>query len=122
MVHIRVDAYWEKPGAYRRAFAGIADRGVALGAARIGRLAQCPVVPFVAVLGRHPRTVTIDWGNPIGPRAIDDKASDVETIDEALNFLEAGVARYPDQYLHPSGGDRHWDAAAARWVSASQAT
>jgi hypothetical protein len=113
---ILIDAYWEKPQAYRRPFAGMAERGFALGAARIARIAQCPVVPFVAVLGPRPRSVIYEWGDPIWPGAVDDKVNDRKVIDAALDFLEDGVARYPTQYLHPIGHDRRWDARQAAWV------
>lgn len=114
---ILVDAYWEKPTAYRRPFAGMAERGFALGAARIARLAQCPVVPFVAVLGPQPRTVVLDWGDPILPRAIGDKASDRDVIDEAVDFIERGVGRYPEQYVHPVGFDRVWNPGNETWTN-----
>jgi hypothetical protein len=113
---ILVDAHWEKPNAYRRPFAGIAERGFALGAARIARIAQCPVVPLVAVLGPSPRSVIYEWGDPIWPGVVDDTANDRKVIDAALDFLEQGVARYPTQYLHPIGHERHWDASQAAWV------
>lgn len=114
---ILVDAYWEKPGAYHRPFAGIAERGFAVGAARIARLAQCPIVPYVIVLDEEPRTVRIDWGDPIPPPPIDDRDSDRRVTDLALDFVERGVARYPTQYLLPMGWARHFDPAAAAWVS-----
>lgn len=114
---ILIDAYWEKPGAYRRPFAGIQERGFAVGAARIARLAQCPVVPFVIVFGPERRTAVLEWGDPIGPPAIAERNSDRKVIDEALAFLERGVARYPSQYLHPIGSRRHFDSATATWRS-----
>lgn len=113
---ILIDAYWEKPGAYRRAFAGIGDRGFALGAARIARLAQCPVVPFVAVFGEAPRTVSYEWGKPIWPGPRDDKSRDALVIDAALEFLERGVAKYPTQYLHPIGYERAWNSNHQAWL------
>ena len=106
-----IDAWWDRPTAYRRPFAGMAERGFALGAARIARIAQCPIVPFVAVLGDRPRTVVFEWGDPIPPAAPRDKDSDRKVIDTALAFLEQVIARYPDQYLHPIGSDRRYDHA-----------
>ncbi len=110
-----VDAYWEKSTAYRPPFVGIRERGFALGAARIARIAQCPLVPFVAVFGEEPRTVIIDWGCPIPPPEPDDAAADRRVIDQALEFIEKGVARYPDQYDYPIGCDRRWSAVTGRW-------
>jgi lauroyl/myristoyl acyltransferase len=114
---IQIDAIWEKPGAYRRPFAGMRERGFALGAARIARLAQCAVVTFL-VTEEADGTIRVAWGRPILPPAADDKASDVEFMNELLDAIERDVGRYPLQYLHPIGGDRHWDAAAEQWVDA----
>lgn len=113
VAHILIDAIWEKPGAYRRPFAGTAERGFALGAARIARLAQCPVVPFVALLGDEPRSVVLEWGDPIAPAA--DRDGDRQVIDEALDFLERRIQRFPEQYLHPIGLDRVWNATNDAW-------
>jgi hypothetical protein len=99
VTQILVDAYWDRPNSYRRPFGGQTDRGFALGAARISRLAQCPIVPFVAVFGSAQRTVHIDWGDLIEPNPVDDAASDQAVIDGVLAFLEAGIRRYPTQYV-----------------------
>ncbi len=105
-----------KPGAFRRPFAGMVDRGFAVGAARIARIAQCPLVPFVAVLSPEPRTIIIDWGDPIPASAVDDKDSDRTVISRAIDFIERGVGRYPEQYLHPIGSARRWDRSREIWV------
>lgn len=99
VTQILVDAYWDRPNAHRRKFGGQHNRGFARGAARIARLAQCPIVPFVAVLGSEPRTVHIDWGDPIEPGCLDDSWEDQATVDRALDFLDAGIQRYPAQYV-----------------------
>jgi hypothetical protein len=117
VTQILIDAYWEKPGAYRRPFAGHADRGFALGAARLARLAQCPLVPFVAVLGREPRTVIYDWGEPTWPGPRDARSGDSALIDRALDFIEGGIARYPTQYLHPIGHARAWSHSERAWLA-----
>ena len=99
VTQILVDAYWDRPRAHRRDFGGQINRGFARGAPRIARLAQCPIVPFVAVFGSGERTVQIDWGDPIEPAAPDNAQSDDATVDRALDFLEAGIRRYPAQYV-----------------------
>jgi lauroyl/myristoyl acyltransferase len=114
---IAIDAIWEKPGAYRRPFAGMAERGFALGAARIARLAQCHVVPFL-VIEEPDGAIRVVWGKPLLPPAVDDKASDVAFMDVLVDLIERDVGRYPLQYLHPIGGDRRWDAASEQWVAA----
>jgi lauroyl/myristoyl acyltransferase len=113
---IWVDAYWEKSNAYRRPFAGIAQRGFAGGVARIARLAQCPIVPFVAVLGAERRSARIEWGAPIDPPELADRAMERRVLDLVIDWLERAVARHPTQYLHPLGRERLWDADNTRWL------
>ena len=112
---ILIDAFWEKPNAHRRPFAGISERGFALGAARIARIAQCPIVPFVAVLGPRHRSVILEWGDPIIPGPVDDKSNDTKMLDAAIDFLERGIGRYPTQYRQAIGFDRLWDASEQVW-------
>lgn len=112
---IQIDAIWEKPGAYRRPFAGMRERSFAMGAARIARLAQCAVVTFLVVADGE-RSIRAVWGAPMQPAACDDKASDVRFLDEVVDAIERDVGRYPLQYLHPIGGDRRWDAVNEQWV------
>jgi lauroyl/myristoyl acyltransferase len=114
---IAIDAIWEKPGAYRRPFAGMAERGFALGAARIARLAQCCVVSFLVVEDPD-GAIRVIWGKPLLPPPIDDKGGDIAFMDTLIDALERDVGRYPLQYLHPIGGDRRWDAASEQWVAA----
>lgn len=108
------DAYWETPAAYRRPFAGLAQRGFALGTARIARLAQCPVV-FSFAAWEPDGSVRLEWGPWIEPPAIDDDAADLAVIDRLAEAVEGVIARYPAQYLHPIGHERVWDAAMGQW-------
>lgn len=112
------DASWETRGAYRRAFAGMADRGFALGTARIARLAQCPIV-FSFAVWESDRSVRFEWGPWIEPPPIDDEAADRAVVDKLVEAAELVVARYPAQYLHPIGHERAWDPATGRWITAS---
>ena len=109
------DAIWEKANAYRRSFAGAEDRGFALGAARIARISQATIIPFIAVHGPEPLIVRIDWGEPMAPPPPDDDASDQETLDRVLAFLERSVARYPADYNLPIGWDREWETHSQEW-------
>ncbi len=109
------DAIWKKPNSYRRAFAGAANRDFALGAARIARLAQATIVPFVAVHDTEPMTVRIDWGEPIEPPPEHNAAADPATLDKILDFLERGIGRYPAEYNLPIGWDREWDRQRLCW-------
>jgi hypothetical protein len=115
-VQILSDAIWEKPTAYRRAYAGTASRGVALGTARISRLAQVPIVPMALAWGDKPRTVVLCAGDLIEPPAMADKPADITTINKVLDFHERFVGRFPEQYDSPVGFERHWDPATQRWV------
>ncbi len=120
-VSIAVDAYWDKPNAHRRYFVGTAPRGFALGAARIARLAQCPVIPYITALGDAPRTAYIECGPPIAPPAADDKSADTRTLDQVLDWHEAAIARHPAGYADLIGDARRWDAVAERWVESASA-
>ena len=111
---ILIDPWWEKPNAYRRSFAGLADRGFALGAARIARLAQCPIVLYVPAF-RDDGSVVIEWSDPLEPPPLDDKPSDVRVMDVLIDMLERYVARYPTQYFHPLGFERAWNVETQRW-------
>jgi lauroyl/myristoyl acyltransferase len=110
---ILIDAVWTKAG-YDRPFAGTASRRFALGAARIARRAQCPIIFEMAVF-EPDGGVRVEWGPYIDPPAPDDEAADVGVMDQLIDHLEACVARYPLQYLHPMGCDRRWDPASGRW-------
>ncbi len=110
---ILIDAVWTKAG-YDRPFAGMASRRFALGAARIARRAQCPVVFELAVF-EPDGGVCVAWGPYVDPPAPDDEAADVRVMDQLIDHLETCVARFPLQYLHPMGCDRRWAATAARW-------
>jgi hypothetical protein len=112
-----VDAYWEQPSAYRRPFAGMRERGFGRGIAAIARLAQCPVVPFVAVFGPQPQSAHIEWGEPIAPPRVGDRKAEQQVLDTVIDWLEQAVGRYPVQYAHPLGVDRQWDAVRQRWHS-----
>jgi lauroyl/myristoyl acyltransferase len=113
-VTISIDALWEKPNAHWRPFAGLQERGFALGAARIARIAQVPLVMWVAVFEGAGR-VRLIWCDPLDPAAPDDRASDRRVTDTLLDQLERFIARYPTQYLHPIGFDRRWDPDSGRW-------
>ncbi len=115
-VSIYPDVHWDKPNAYHRPFAGVSDRRFAIGAARIARLASCPIVPYVAVHGPGPRTVTITWGEPIEAGDPDDKSSDIRVMDRIIDFIERQVALHPCEYLLGIGHERRWDPASERWI------
>lgn len=119
---VAVDAAWPKPRALRHPFAGRAEQQFAVGGARVARLAQCPIVPYVITLGRAPRTVRIEFGPTIEPAPLDDEAADARLTKQLLGWLEVQVGRYPEQYRALIGVERRWDAAAERWVDASNET
>ncbi|MGH2633905.1 MAG: hypothetical protein ACRDG3_10890, partial [Tepidiformaceae bacterium] len=116
MVLIRMDVGWSGPGARYRPFAGAARRGFAMGVATASRLAQCPVLPFVAVFGSKPRTALVEWGEIIPPPARDDRKADVALLDTVADYLEKAVARYATQYQGDIGVERAWDQRAGLWA------
>jgi lauroyl/myristoyl acyltransferase len=117
VVRLLFDAVWERPHAYRRPFAAMAERGFALGTARIARLAEVPVVFCVSVY-EPDGSARIEWGPWIEPPPIDDAAAVVRVMDELIDALELAIGRYPLQYLHPIGRERVWDAEREAWIQA----
>ena len=115
VVRIFIDAHWEKPSAHRRSFAGIGDRGFALGVTRLARTTQCPVLTCVCTYDSHD-TVRVEWGPCVEPPAPEDTSLDVANLDRLLDVLERAVGNHPEQYLHPMGFDRCWRADEQRWV------
>ncbi len=106
---------------YERPFAGRARQSFALGAARLARLGQCPVVTCVPFLDRD-GNLAIEWGPPIPPPARDDADGDARVIDAILGRLELAVGARPGQYVIAVGHGRTWSAAQGRWIGAEQTT
>ena len=115
IVLILIDADWRGEGGTQRAFAGQGERTFALGAATVARLAQCPVIPFVAIIERQ-RTVRVVWGEPIAPPGRDDADADAGVIGEALGYLERAIGRFPEHYLASIGTERRFDRESRHWV------
>ena len=112
---IAIDMPCAHPNALRRPFAGMAREGFAVGAARIARLARCPVVLCVPV--RMPDgSVRVEWGDVTWPHEGGGREADEQVTDQLLSHLERLVGEYPDHYLFPIGWDRRWDAARRAWT------
>jgi hypothetical protein len=111
------DAIWEKPEAYRRSFAGAEERGFALGAARIARLAQATVIPFVAVHGPEPLTVRIcsrSWSEASATTQRTTNSPSAGT-ESGSRSLRSGCGARSDLESPP----RHTDRGASLWPSAA---
>ncbi|MBE0656979.1 MAG: hypothetical protein IH602_04770, partial [Bryobacteraceae bacterium] len=113
-VYIHIDAPWSwrgaERGSFERPFAGSRLRVFSLGAARLARLAKCPIVlclPRIAGDG----TMVLEWGEPL---TVLDEASDIPVMNSLLDRLETAVGTHPDQYLLPFGRDRRWNATLQR--------
>lgn len=122
IVLVRIDAFWGAESGMERPFAGHAVRRFALGAATVARLAECPVVPFAAVIKGGRRCVQVHWGEPITPPPRREAQRDPATLDEAICFLEQAVGRYPGAYLADIGSARRWDKTARLWMSPAAAS
>ena len=112
---IMVDAWWSKPNAYRRPFAGKRRQPLALGAARISRLAQCPVVVIAAErTGR--KTVRLHYSDLIYPGPEDSAEGDRAMLDQMIDRLEVYVGRFRGQFAGFVGWERRWDSSTEHWI------
>lgn len=107
---VQIDAPWERPGAYRRPFAGFAERGFSMGAVRLARRVGCPVV--LVLPDGPPDALRVRWSEPLQP-GVDH--TDAEVLELMLNDLERSVASHAAEYQFDLGWDRRWDAALGRW-------
>lgn len=122
-VVVSADAPWTtaaRVDPYERPFGGRSKQSFALGAARLARLAQCPVVTCVPFLDENER-LGLEWGEPMAPPARDDAAGDVQLTDAILTRLEQAVGERPGQYVIAIGHDRSWSASRRRWVDPGEA-
>ena len=99
-----------------RPFAGYASYPCQLHAARLARLAQCPVV-FNSVTWDKRGRVYVEWSNSFDPPARHDRAGETALTDALFDELEAAIGRHPTQYTWTTGFDRYWDGRAACWRS-----
>lgn len=115
IVYIHVDAPWAwrgtDRGSFERPFAGERHRIFSLGAARLARLAKCPIVLCLPRVEGH-QTVVLEWGEPL---TVPDEASDIPVMNALLDRLETAVGFLPEQYVLPFGSDRNWNASLQRW-------
>jgi hypothetical protein len=111
---IMIDIDWKRAWAFHRPFCGYGDRGFALGAARIARIAQVPVVMVTAErLGD--RRSRARFSDPMYPGPSDDASQDRPFMSHLLDMLELEIGRRRHAYPHPIGWQRRWSAANDRW-------
>jgi lauroyl/myristoyl acyltransferase len=110
------DAFWRASGgsAYTRPFAGMKARPFSTGTAALSRLSQCPILPCAGYVESN-GTVVLEWGALIEPPARDNAASDKETTDKVLEFLEQAIGRRPTQYVLYIGEERQWNPNFDTW-------
>jgi hypothetical protein len=118
VVIIYADAHWQRTGGgvYFRPFAGLKDREFSTGAARIARIAKCPVISLVC-LQEDDGTIVLQWGDPIW-----NTGDDVGVMNHLIDAFEVAVGERPDQYVFWIGGDRQWDARNRRWQEVKDMT
>lgn len=111
---IMIDIDWKRAWAFHRPFCGYGDRGFALGATRIARLAQVPTVMIAAerVGDRHSRAY---FSDPIAPPPADAVETDLPRMSELLDQLETYIGRLRHAYPHPIGWERRWNRETERW-------
>ena len=69
----------------------------------------------IICIDRPDGSVLIEWGPYIEPPDVDDAAADAGVMDQLIDAIENAVGRYPEQYLHPIGDARRWNAEIRRW-------
>ena len=115
-VVVSVDAFWKVAGsnAYTRPFAGMRARPFSIGAAKLSRLAQCPIVACATHVAND-GTVVLEWGTVMPPPEPDDEAADFQTINTILDFMEEAIGRRPAQYVLYIGEERRWNPVLHTW-------
>lgn len=108
---VHVDPPWPRGagGSFNRPFAGVRDRSFAMGAARLAKSCQCPVVSCVC-WREDDGTVFIKWGTPI--LRVDDQ---IDAMNQLIDPLEVAVGERPTKYVVDIGDERRWNAALRRW-------
>jgi len=115
-VVMSVDTFWNsaRASAHTRPFAGMRARTFSIGSAVLGRLAQCPIVPFASYVGKE-STIVLEWGPTIPPPHRDDEAADIVNTNIILDFLENAIGSRPSQYTLYMGEERCWNSALEIW-------
>jgi lauroyl/myristoyl acyltransferase len=112
---ITADAFWNSPaGGMTRPFAGQSCHTFATGAATLGRLAQCPVIPCAPYL-KNDGTIVLAWGPTIQPASRSDKAADLKNTNVILDFVENAIGQRPSQYVLQIGEERRWNSILQTW-------
>ncbi len=115
-VVVSVDAFWKAAGsnAYTRPFAGMRARTFSIGAAKLSRLAQCPIVACATYVAND-GAVVLEWGPVTPPPELDDEAVDFQTTNAILDFLQDAIGRRPAQYVLYIGEERRWKPVLRTW-------
>ena len=113
---ITADAFWDSESSQClvRSFTGHHSHAFATGAATLGRLVQCPVIPCVPYF-RSDGTLVFRWGMPIPPPDRSNKEADINNTNRIIDFLETEVGLRPTQYALYIGESRSWNAKLKQW-------
>ena len=117
---ISPDVPWYRKSGMECPFAGYSSQHFALGAARLARLSQTPIltcVPYLEADGR----VVLEWHDPIPAPARKDADADARLTALILRRLEKDIGRRPGQYVLSLGHGRKWDRVKQRWIGAGEA-
>jgi lauroyl/myristoyl acyltransferase len=116
VVFIHIDAPWDttQSDPYIRHFAGHKSRAFAMGAARLARLVQRPIVSCTYRIEDN-RTMVLEYGTPILPAYEDGEHNDTRVMDKLLHEIETAIGKCPTQYVLSIGGERRWNAGNNRW-------
>jgi lauroyl/myristoyl acyltransferase len=113
---ITADAFWNDAsnGSVRRPFTGHKSHAFATGAATVGRLVRCPVIPCVPYF-RKDGTIVFKWGTLISPPDRTRKEGDIQNTNAIVDFFEHEIGLRPAQYALYIGASRCWNSALRKW-------
>lgn len=117
VVWMSMDLNNEVKPRYWRPFGPVASYPIRPYAARLARLAQCPVVYHVTTTRLDDRAVT-EFGAPLQPPARNDKEGEIALTDRLLDQLEVSMGRHPEQYARFGEimlTGRRWNRRTERW-------
>ena len=91
------------------------NRSFSVGAAKLARLANVPVLLALPVFSRDHHEVRIRVFGPFTSSAATPEQQDIDVTNAALDIVEREVGRRPSDYVLAIGAERCWDSGTQLW-------